>query len=251
MNTIDRMEAAGYPAGPRFLDAGEAALVVEFGRLVSPDIHERVLALDAALGTDLPDGVRELVPTYRSLMVHYDPLRISRAALIELVHARLASPVETARVANRWIVPCCYEPPHGEDLAEMAGVLRRSATEVVSHHAATTYRVYMYGFAPGFTYLGGVDETIAVSRRSKPRPPHAPGAVLVGGGLGAVATFAMPTGWYVVGRTPERLYAPDRATAFLLEPGDELRFEPIDAATFATLEARANAGEVVARRLKP
>jgi KipI family sensor histidine kinase inhibitor len=122
---------------------------------------------------------------------------------------------------------------------------------VVSIHAAAAYRVYMYGFAPGFTYLGGVDEAITVSRRSKPRPPHAPGAVLVGGGLGAVATFAMPTGWYVVGRTPERLYAPDRPMAFLLEPGDELRFEPIDATTFAALEARANAGEVVARRPAP
>jgi KipI family sensor histidine kinase inhibitor len=236
---------------PRFLDAGEAALVVEFGRAVDPAISDRVLALDAVLSAELPAGIRELVPTYRSLMIHYDPLRIAREALVAAVTARLSAPVARTRIANLWTIPCCYEPPHGEDLAEMAGVMGLSPGQIVTSHVAATYRVYMYGFAPGFTYLGGLSDDIAVSRRSKPRPPHAAGAVLVGGGLSAIATFAMPTGWYVVGRTPERLYAPERPEAFLMEPGDNLRFEPIDTATFAALEARVQAGEVVARRITP
>jgi allophanate hydrolase subunit 1 len=107
----------------------------------------------------------------------------------------------------------------------------------------------MYGFAPGFAYLGGLPEALALPRRASPRPPHPRNAVMVGGGLAAVATFPMPTGWYVIGRTPERLYAPEREPAFLVESGDGLRFEPIDAATFAALDRRAAAGEVVARRL--
>lgn len=236
---------------PLFLNAGEAALVVEFGRTVDPAISDRVLALDAALAADPPEGLRELVPTYRSLMIHYDPLRLERARLVALVEDRLTAAVEAKRAAAQWIVPCCYDLPHGEDLAEMAALMGLSAAEAAAIHASASYRVYMYGFSPGFTYLGGLPEAIAISRRTRPRPPHDSKAVVVGGGLSAIATFSMPTGWYVVGRTPERLYAPDRVSAFLFEPGDSLRFEPIDAATFALLDARAEAGEVVARRLAP
>ncbi|HEY5797368.1 MAG TPA: allophanate hydrolase subunit 1 [Bosea sp. (in: a-proteobacteria)] len=236
---------------PLFLDAGEAALVVEFGRTVDPAISDRVLALDAALAADPPEGLRELVPTYRSLMIHYDPLRLDRARLVALVEERLTAVVKSRRAAAQWIVPCCYDLPHGEDLAEMAALLGLSAAEAAAIHASASYRVYMYGFSPGFTYLGGLRETIAISRRTRPRPPHESKAVLVGGGLSAIASFSMPTGWYVVGRTPERLYAPERASAFLFEPGDSLRFEAIDASTFAMLDARAEAGEVVARRQAP
>lgn len=237
------------PAAPTFLDAGESALVVEFGRSVDPALSDRVLALDAALAADPPEGLRELVPTYRSLMIHYDPLQLDRARLVAEVEAALSGPVPVAaRSGALWTLPCCYAPPHGEDLAEMAGLLGLTATRAAELHAAARYRVYMYGFSPGFTYLGGLPEPLAVSRRARPRPPHDSQAVLVGGGLCAVAHFGMPTGWYVVGRTPERLYAPERGSAFLFEPGDQLAFEPIDAETFAALEARAQSGEIVARR---
>lgn len=236
---------------PLFLDAGEAALVVEFGRVVDPAISDRVLALDASLAADPPEGLRELVPTYRSLMIHYDPLRLERARLVALVEERLAMPATRGRAVALWTVPCCYDLPHGEDLAEMAALLGLTAAEAAAIHASASYRVYMYGFSPGFTYLGGLPDVIAISRRTKPRPPHESKAVLAGGGLSAIASFSMPTGWYVVGRTPERLYAPERPSAFLFEPGDSLRFEPIDAATFTALDARAEAGETVARRQAP
>ncbi|MGO4283060.1 5-oxoprolinase subunit B family protein [Bosea sp. TAB14] len=235
-------------ATPRFLDAGEAALVVEFGSGVDPAVSDRVLALDAALAEAAPTGLRELVPTYRSLMIHYDPLQITRDALVGMVEERLSAPKTRERKAVLWTVPCCYEAPHGEDLAEMAEIMGMPAEKAAQIHAGATYRAYMYGFAPGFTYLGGLPDEIAISRRTKPRPPHDSKVVLVGGGLSAIATFSMPTGWYVVGRTPERLYAPERASAFLMEPGDDIRFEPIDAATFAALDRRVEAGEVVARR---
>jgi KipI family sensor histidine kinase inhibitor len=236
------------PAAPKFLDAGESALVVEFGRSVDPALSDRVLALDAALAADPPEGLRELVPTYRSLMIHYDPLKLDRARLVAQVEGALAAPSWVARSGVLWTLPCCYAPPHGEDLAEMAGLLGLTADRAAELHAAGRYRVYMYGFSPGFTYLGGLPEPLAISRRPRPRPPHDSRAVLVGGGLCAVAHFAMPTGWYVVGRTPERLYAHERSSTFLFEPGDSLCFEPIDEQTFASLEARAETGERIARR---
>ncbi|GLK69657.1 5-oxoprolinase subunit B family protein [Hansschlegelia plantiphila] len=233
---------------PRFLDAGEAALVVEFGEIVDPAISDRVLALDAALSADPPDGLLELVPTYRSLMIHYDPLVIDREALVARAGEAAARASDGARPSVRaWLMPCCYDAELAEDLGEVAEALGLPAEEVVTRHAGADYRVAMYGFAPGFAYLGGLPETLAVPRRRTPRPPHPTGAVMVGGGLAAIATFPMPTGWHVVGRTPERLYAPERAEAFLLAPGDALRFEPVDVATFRALERRAATGEIVAQ----
>lgn len=233
---------------PRFLDAGEAALVVEFGDAVDPVINDRVLTLDAALRADPPVGAREFVPTYRSLMIHYDPLQIDRDALIASVHAAMGAVVVGRGEVASWMLPCCYDPALAEDLDEAAKILKLTRDEAVALHASASYRVYMCGFAPGQPYLGGVPEALKISRRPAPRPPHPAGAVLIGGGLCVVAPFAMPTGWYVIGQTPERLYAAERKDAFLIQAGDILRFDPIDLATFRNLEHRAASGEIVARK---
>jgi KipI family sensor histidine kinase inhibitor len=232
---------------PHFLDAGEAALVVQFGETVDPAVNDRVLALDAVLRADPPAGTREFVPTYRSLMIHYDPLQIDRDALVAMVRRATASVAEWRGEAATWTLPCCYDPALAEDLDEAAQILRLTRDQVVALHASATYRVYMCGFTPGQTYLGGVPEPLKISRRPAPRPPHPAGSVLIGGGLCTVAPFVMPTGWYVIGQTPERLYAAERKDAFLIQAGDLLRFEPIDLTTFRDLEQRAAGGEVVAR----
>jgi KipI family sensor histidine kinase inhibitor len=122
-----------------------------------------------------------------------------------------------------------------------------SKERVVALHAGTIYRVYMYGFAPGFCYLGGLPSELAVSRRPTPRSPHPPNTILLGGGLTLIATFSMPTGWWLLGRTPERMFAPTRERNFLVDVGDALRFAPIDRPTFESLEARAESGEIVSQ----
>ena len=233
---------------PRFLDAGEAALVVEFGETVDPVINDRVLALDAALRTDPPAGTREFVPTYRSLMIHYDPLGIDRDILIAIVHRMLMGLAEWRGEGTTWTLPCCYDPALAEDLDEAADILKLTRDDVVALHTKATYRVYMCGFTPGQIYLGGVPEPLKISRRATPRPPHRAGAVSIGGGLGTVVPFVMPTGWYVIGQTPERLYAAERQDSFLIQAGDLLRFDPIDLKTFRNLEQRAASGEIVARK---
>jgi inhibitor of KinA len=233
---------------PRLLDAGEAALVVEFGTTGDPAISDRVLALDDALGADPPEGLRERVPTYRSLMLHYDPLVLDRDTLAARVRTLAGGAAARAATPILWTLPCCYDAPHGEDIAQVAERTGLSPETVVSTHAGATYRVYMYGFAPGFAYLGGLPKPLAVPRRASPRPPHPANAVVIGGGLAAVATVPMPTGWYVIGATPARLYAPERDPSFFVGAGDLIRFEAVDTATFDTLTAREAAGEPVARR---
>jgi KipI family sensor histidine kinase inhibitor len=233
-------------AEPIFLDAGEAALVVEFGRTVDPAIHNRVLALDAALSKSTPPGVIELVPTIRSLMIHYDPLVIVRDALIATVRSIDTGGTEM-KPSRRWTIPCCYDPQFGEDIAQVAQMTDMTPERVVSLHAGAGYRIFMYGFLPGFAYLGGLPPELTVSRRVTIRPPHPSGTVMIGAGMGLITTFAMPTGWWLIGRTPERMFSLGRDRTFFAAVGDAIAFEPIDLATFHALDARAAAGEIVAR----
>ncbi|WP_018265590.1 5-oxoprolinase subunit B family protein [Methylosinus sp. LW4] len=233
---------------PRCLDAGEAALVVELGDSVDPAISAEVLALDAALRAAPLTGILETVPTYRSLMIHYDPLALARAALVAHVEALERAAQESAAPGVRWVIPCCYAPPHGEDLAAAGEALSLSPERIVELHSGADFRAYMYGFAPGWCYLGGLPSALAVPRRASPRGPTPRGAVLIGGGLSLIGADPMPTGWYVLGRTPERLFAPSRNPSFFVEVGDALRFEPIDEVTFRALEEKSARGEMIARR---
>lgn len=244
---------------PRYLDCGEAALSVEFGDSVDPEINARVLALDAVLRLAPIVGVRETAPTYRSLLVQYEPLEISRDALIRRIAGLLdwktpefaatgAFPPPLRGRGDRWIIPCCYDPSLAEDIGEAAEALKLSSDALAPLHAGGDYRAYMYGFAPGWLYLGGLPQELATPRRLSPREPTPQGAVLIGGGLSLIATNPMPTGWYVIGRTPERLFSMERDEPFFIAPGDGVRFESIDAEAFHALEARAARGEIVARR---
>jgi inhibitor of KinA len=239
--------APGLDRGVRFLSAGEAALVVEFGSAIDPAIHARVLELDRALTAACIHGVVEAVPTYRSLMIHYDPTRIEPQALIDTLHALPASRPETAPQARRWLVPACYAPEFAPDLEAVAEALGYTPERVVALHSGATYRIYMYGFAPGFAYLGGLPEELAISRRATPRPRAEANSLLIAGGQALIATVQMPTGWHVLGRTPERFFSLARDPVVLAAVGDEVRFDPVDEPTFAALAARAEAGEVIAR----
>lgn len=231
----------------RFLDSGECLLVVEFGATIDAAINERVLALDAALaGAALP-GVIEATPTFRSLAVHYEPLIIDRGTLVERILALEAEAEATVRPSRAWTFPCCYEAPHGEDLAEVAARLGITPERLVAFHTERPLRVAMYGFSPGFAYLGGLPEELSASRRATPRPPHPADAVMIAGGMSAIAPLPMPTGWWVIGRTAERMFVPARDPAFLVAVGDTVRFEPVDAATHVALSERAARGEPIAR----
>ena len=148
---------------------------------------------------------------------------------------------------RRWIVPACYDPTLALDLGFVADKQGMTPEKLVELHSGAVYRLYMYGFAPGFAYLGGLPKALDISRRTEPRPTSPPNCLLIAGGQALITTVVMPTGWHIIGRTPERFFAPDRQPVFLAAVGDEIAFEPVDAASFAGLEARASAGEPIAR----
>ena len=233
---------------PRFLNAGECALVVEYGATIDPAIHDRVLALDRALSAAAIAGVRETTPTYRSLLIDYDPEQLSPEMLIERIRDL---PVETSKAkpaARRWIVPACYDPALALDLAFVAEKQKLTPQQVVELHSGAIYRLYMYGFAPGFAYLGGLPKALDISRRAEPRMSAPANLLLIAGGQALVTTVPMPTGWHIIGRTPVRFFELNRDPIFLAGVGDEIAFEPIDQAAFTALDARAAAGEPIARQ---
>ena len=233
---------------PTFLDAGETALVVEFGRVVDPRLHDRVLTLDAAIADAKIEGIVETVPTYRSLMVHYDPRRLGRDEIVGRMRDLLAHDRVPKLTPTRWRIPVCYEPPYAEDLADVARELEISEDRIVEVHANATYRLYMYGFLPGFGYFGKLPEELAIPRRATPRSPTPTGAVLIVGEQVVITGVEMQTGWYMIGRTPERLFELQRDPPFIFAVGDEIAIEPIGAARFAELDAEAARGTIVSSR---
>ena len=228
---------------PRFLPAGEAALVVEFASAISGAAHEKVLALDAALAARPIPGVMETVPTYRSLMVHFDPRAVSAATLKTAISA-LDADAAARPTPRRWLIPVCYDPPHDEDLAEVAEILGLDADQVAALHCGARYTVVMYGFAPGFVFLGGLPPALALSRRKTPRPPAPPGALTIAGGQALIASIAMPTGWYMLGRTPERTFDRARDPVFPMAVGDHVSLARIDAAAFDARAREVEAGHL-------
>lgn len=230
----------------RFLACGDAAVTIEFGTAIDAAISARVLALDAALNAQKAPGLVETVPTYRSLMVQFDPLIFDYERFQQQV-GDLAGTLEAAPASGRrWKVPVVYGGKFGIDLDTTAERHGLTPAQLIDKHTAPVYRVYMIGFMPGFTYLGGLDPSIATSRRADPRPMTPAGCISIGGIQALIAGQAMPSGWHILGLTPVRTFMAGREPAFLTAPGDEVVFEPVDAARWDALDRAAAAGEPVA-----
>jgi KipI family sensor histidine kinase inhibitor len=236
---------------PRILPCGDSAVTVEFGDAIDPDLNGLVLALDDILRRRAPPGLLEIVPTYRSLTVQFDPTVLDYDALTGLIVREGEALKPRSAVGRRWRVPVVYGGRFGIDLEDVAAQHGLTADEVVEIHAGAVYRIYMIGFLPGFTYLGGLDPRIATSRRTQPRAKVPMGSIMIGGQQAGIAPVEMPAGWHLLGQTPVRSYMPERDPAFLFAAGDEIVFEPVDASHWDRLERAARAGEPVAEEMRP
>jgi len=221
---------------PRFLPVGDAALSVEFGEAIAPELNAQVVALDIALAAAELDGIIETVPSYRSLLVCYDPLATSFPRLVAELRDLLSRehPAGLAGAVT-WSVPVVYDPPYSLDLPDVAQRLALTQDEVIALHGGADYQVYMVGFAPGLPYLGPLPPGLHIRRRETPRPLVPAGAVMIGGIQANIVPMPVPSAWYVLGQTPLRLFDPARQDPFLFRAGDRLRFHRIDAAEFDRL----------------
>jgi KipI family sensor histidine kinase inhibitor len=231
---------------PKILPSGDGALTVEFGDSIDPDLNGKVLALEDILRARAPVGILETVPTYRSLLVQFDPTLTDHEALVRLLTDETRELAPRNAIGRRWRIPVVYGGAFGIDLEEIAERHGMPPEQVIDIHAGAVYRIYMIGFLPGFAYLGGLDPRLATPRRTQPRAKIPSGSIIIGGAQAAVGSIESPSGWHLLGRTPVRSYAPDREPSFLLTAGDEIVFQPIDASRWNALERAAMAGEPVA-----
>jgi KipI family sensor histidine kinase inhibitor len=232
---------------PRFLPVGDTALTVEFGDAIDPAINAAVIALDLALAAAELPGIIETVPTYRSLLICYEPAELPYQTLVDTARELIGENFGRQRRAGRcWSVPVAYGAPYGDDLDAVAATLRLEPRQVIAAHAGTEYLVYLVGFNPGAPNLGGLPKQLHIPRRKVPHPMVPAGSVAIGGMQTGITSIAIPTGWHILGRTPVRPFVVTRREPFLFEPGDRIRFRPIDAAEFDRLSIEAAAGEPVA-----
>lgn len=240
---VHHQDVEGFDRPVRFLPAGDRALVVEFGNEIAPAIHARVRALTQALQVRPIRGVVEVVPTYRSLLVYFDPMQVDPAALeqalLDRIRQREALQLPQPTVT---VIPVCYGGEFGPDLPFVCEHTGLSADEVIRIHTGRDYLIYMLGFTPGFPYLGGMDERIAAPRLESPRTKIPAGSVGIAGRQTGVYPVESPGGWRIIGRTPIKLYDPYREPPALLEPGNYVRFRAVTRAEYEAIAEQVAAG---------
>ncbi len=210
-----------------FRHAGDTGLVVQFDFRIDMDINADVRAAAAAITAAGLPGIVELVPSFCSVLIHYDPTSTSSADLMRAI-ARLPIRREEANSpARTFVLPVLYGGEHGPDLENVAAQTDLSVAEVIALHASCSYRVYMLGFLPGYAYMGDVPERLRLSRLETPRTKVPAGSVAITGKLTAVYPVESPGGWLLLGHTPVRLFDAGAPEPSLLAPGDRVRFEPI------------------------
>lgn len=225
--------------------AGEQGMVIEFGNVIDRDINARVHQLAKTIVNKMPDDVLEVIPTYRSLMVYFNPLHITRKTLeqqiMHCVRQKAASSVSlnASRVVT---IPVCYGNQFGPDIEFVAQHNKLSVGDVIEIHTAKPYQVYMLGFTPGFPYLGGMCERIATPRLEKPRVKIPAGSVGIGGTQTGIYPVDSPGGWQLIGQTPLQLFSPSAPSPFLFAAGDYLQFQSIDPDHYLAVKQRVTAG---------
>jgi len=223
----------------RFLPAGDLAVSVEFAEEISVEVNTRVRALEFLIRQKGLTGVLETVPTFRSLLVYYDPHAVGYEALCEAI-AELAPQASTAVLppARTVELPCCYDTELGLDLEAAAKRLRLPVDELVRLHSAAEYLVYFIGFTPGLPYMAGMPERIHLPRLETPRTKVPAQSVGIGATQCCIYSVESPGGYWILGKTPLRLYDPEAPDPVLLRPGDRVRFRPIDRAEYERVTAQ-------------
>lgn len=223
---------------------GDSALIVQLGNEISPKIHQKVQALSALLYKNPFDGFVETVPAFTNLTIHYNPAIVHESFMKYTtmtpfqkvrshVHTLLQQVDEKLVFEGRQVeIPVLYGGEYGPDLEYVAAYHKLSIEEVIELHTQNECLVYMIGFAPGFPFLGGMDERIATPRKESPRKAIAPGSVGIAGKQTGIYSLETPGGWQIIGRTPLDLFRPELEPPVLLQAGDRIKFFPISLKDF-------------------
>ena len=223
--------------------AGDSAINLVFSQTISPETSRMIRSAAQTLEDDPVPGIVELVPTFCSLMVCYDPLVVDYKTLTQSIGGKLRGLASGESSLRRIIeIPVCYGGDFGPDLPTVAAHAGLTEQEVVKIHSGRDYLIDMLGFLPGFAYLGGLDERLHTPRLATPRTAIPAGSVGIGGKQTGIYPLSSPGGWQIIGRSPIRPYDPDRERPILYEAGDYLRFVPITEQQYHVIDSQVKAG---------
>jgi inhibitor of KinA len=213
--------------------SSDCSLLVYLGGEISLEAHRRVVKLVRLMESDPPAGLRNLHPSYCSLLVVFDPVRTDHVEIRAHIE-RLGGRFDEVKLpAPRTVeIPVCYGGEYGPDLEDVAAMHGMTPERVIELHAAAEYVVYFIGFVPGYPYLGGLPKALVTPRLPQPRRLVPAGSVGIAGNQAGIYSLPTPGGWRLLGRTPRVLFDPTREPASLLEIGDIVRFRPIPAEEF-------------------
>ena len=221
----------------RILTVGDCAVSVEFGQEISLEINHKVMALKMVLEREPIRGIVELIPTYCSLLIQYDPMDLRYGQLRDRLEA-LVTQLDEVEMPPKQVVeiPVAYGGEYGPDLGEVARTHNISEEEVIKLHSEPEYPIYMLGFVAGFPYLGGMNKAIATPRKKSPRLKIEAGSVGIAGEQTGIYSVESPGGWQIIGRTPLKLYDVNRNEPVLLKAGQYIKFKPITKEEFRAME---------------
>jgi len=227
----------------RYLAAGDRALVVEVGDKIEETANAKIRGLNIAISNSSFPGIVEMVPTYRSIMVIYDPIKIEFSDLVNKIKSLEGSINEMSiPEANVIEISTLYDGEYGPDIQFVAEHNKLSVDEVINIHTSVEYLIYMLGFTPGFSYLGGMSNKIETPRLENPRAKIPAGSVGIGGKQTGIYPIESPGGWQLIGRTPVKLYDPERSEPILLKAGDYIKFKAINKKEYDNILDAENKG---------
>jgi len=236
----------------RFLNAGDSAMIVELGNEISPLINSKIKKVTKFLDSLDKEGIIDLLPTYRSIIVYYNPLVISKEEIEKLITDNCDLDYDTLEEVEKDIVeiPVVYGGEYGPDLENIASVNGLNPKEVIDIHTSGEYLVYMLGFTAGFPYLGGMSKKIATPRLKEPRLKIPGGSVGIAGEQTGVYPLESPGGWQLLGRTPLELFNPNRESPCLLNVGEYIKFIPVEEKEYLEIEKGVKDGTYKEKRYR-
>ncbi|MDF2948472.1 MAG: pxpB [Sedimentibacter sp.] len=227
----------------KYLISGDCALNMEFGSNISEEVNKKIRAMALSIEVKALHGIVEMVPTYRSLMIHYDPLKVDFYELVNTLKKIEQNLDNIVLPAPEVIeIPTLYGGDCGPDLENVASYNNITVEEVVEIHASKEYLIYMLGFTPGFPYLGGMDTRIATPRLQTPRSRIPGGSVGIAGEQTGIYPVSSPGGWQLIGRTPIKLFDPHRKNPILLKSGNYIKFKSINEEEYKKIENELDNG---------
>ncbi len=222
----------------RYLPSGDSGIMIEVGNKISKEINKKIRGLMMCIEQENFEEVVEMIPTYTSILLIYNPVKISYDEICKKL-MDLENQMEEVRLSEPEIIyiPTLYGKEFGMDIGDVAEHNDLTVDEVIRIHSSEKYLIYMLGFTPGYPYLGGMSERIATPRLESPRERVLAGSVGIAGAQTGIYPIDSPGGWRIIGRTPLNLFDQEREPAVLLKAGQYLKFEPINEEEYDRINA--------------